>query len=130
MKRQRLFIAATLLVAGWAQAGELTPELFVRADLEARQATLTGMQEQINLLSAKKTATEVQKRVDANRAQISSIYSFYGTTPTAHAAYGTQYRAYIEGWLRAHPEWQTVYGQSTQDFQRLAAQLDGLRGKK
>lgn len=130
MRLPGLWLTFLVFSVGAASAVELTPELYVRADLDARAATLDGMQEQIDLLSHNTATVEVQRQVDANRSHVAGVFGFYGTTAAAHAVYGSRYRQAIEAWLMAHPEWQQAYQDAAQKFEQLAGQLDHRRGRK
>lgn len=74
-----LSVLAMLFAATSVFAAELTPETFVQADIEARQATLKGMSDRLALLSSR-TAT-VQEEIQLNAVteqQVSAVFIKFG----------------------------------------------------
>lgn len=115
-------LQSTLLLAQ-----ELTPETYTKADVEARELTLDGMRMQIDLLTQ---AADEQTRTNAalaNQEAVEAVFSGYGTSGSAHSAYGTQHNEAIEAWLASQPQWQSTYQELASEFATLSEQLNSLR---
>lgn len=110
-----------------AVASPLTPETLVRADVQARQTTLDGMQMQIDLLQQSASAAALMQASMANQAAVDAVFAAYGTTGARHSAEWTQQREAVEEWLTVHADWQQTYQSLNTKFQSLAQQLDSLR---
>lgn len=130
----KTLILSVLMSVFWSSLGasalaqELTYERFVRADLEAREMTLAGMQTRLALLQQGADASTQAQREDASRENVTAVFTRYNTTGPAHAAYGTQHEEAILAWLEASPEWQQQYDALAARFDALSQQLDALRG--
>ena len=109
-----------------AAAQGLSPERFVRADIEAREATLVGMEARLALLQRHADNATQEQLEDVNRRRVTTVFTRYGTTGSAHAAYGTQHRTAIAAWLEAHPEWQRRYAAVAARFDQLSQQIDAV----
>ena len=108
-------------------AQELTPETYVQADVEAQQLTLEGMRLQVELLSQ---AAEESVRINAalaNQEAVEGVFSGYGSSGSAHSAYGTQHSEAIQAWLAGQAQWQSTYEDLAAEFAALSEQLDSLR---
>lgn len=69
------FLAATLFA--WTGPGHpagLTPEAYVRADLEAREATLASMEERLTLLRAGGGSRAEMDALTRSQAAVESAY--------------------------------------------------------
>lgn len=106
----------------------LTPEQFVRADVEARTVTLQGLEAQLTALRQGVDVKAQTKLAEDNRQAVETVFNRYGTTGVAHTVYGTYASAAITAWLRAHPEWQQQYDDLGARLTSLSGQIDSLRG--
>ena len=113
--------------ATFAFASQLTPEALVRADVQARETTLDGMQMQIDLLQQSASPDALMQASMANQAAVEAVFTAYGTTGARHSAEWTQQREAVDEWLTVHFDWQQTYQNLNAKFQSLAQQLDSLR---
>jgi len=118
-----LFLAQPVIT----MAGDLTPETFLQADVETRQLTLDGMSQQIQLLNMGATDDQINKIVSDNQINIETLFNSFGTTGSAHSAYGTKNREAVEIWMVNNPEWQQHYDALDAEFATLSQQLSTLR---
>ena len=123
-------IVVTLLSLVWSVLAwaELTPETFVQADIEARQATLEGMVARLSQLQQNADLEDQAQLSEHNQADIDAIFERFGTDSASHAAYGSRHRAAIVAWLEAHPQHQQQYDDLAAQFEALSQQLDVLLG--
>ena len=118
--RAMLYILlAAVCTTGTAAAETLTPALYVQIEHEARQVTILGMQQRLQLLSAGGSPDALQQAGLENQQQVADVYEAYGTTAAEHAAYGTTRVDEIEAFVADNPEW-------AQDAQRLDSEFDAL----
>lgn len=110
-----------------AVASQLTLEALVRADVQAREATLDGMQMQIDLRLQSASPDALMQASMANQASVDAVFTTYGTTGARHSAEWTQQREAVDEWLTVHFDWQQTYQNLDAKFQSLAQQLDSLR---
>ena len=113
--------------SAFAFASQLTPETLVRADVQARETTLDGMQMQIDLLQQSASPDALMQASMANQAAVEAVFAAHGTTGARHSAEWTQQREAVEEWLTVHSDWQQTYQNLNTKFQSLAQQLDSLR---
>lgn len=125
---KRLIGLTCFLAWSSAHAAELTPRTYTEADVEVREVTMEGMRERFELLSAGATDDELFDAGSQNAALIEEIYSEYGTSGGAHAAYGSRERAAIDAWLAEQPDWQQHYQSLERDFEALRKSLETLQG--
>ena len=110
-----------------AVASPWTPEALVRADVQARKATLNGMQTQIDLRLQNASPNALMQASMANQASVDAVFAAYGTTGARHSAEWTRQREAVDEWLTVHFDWQQTYQNLDAKFQSLAQQLDSLR---
>lgn len=110
-----------------ALASPLTPEKLVRADIQAREVTLKGMQQQIELRRQNASPDALMQASMASQAEVEAVFTAYGITGARHSAEWTRQRDTIEKWLAVHFKWQQTYQKLEAKFQLLAQQLDSLR---
>ncbi|MGR9116090.1 MAG: hypothetical protein ACU85E_10010 [Gammaproteobacteria bacterium] len=122
------FILMVTLMTGNAWADTLTPETFVRLNSEARQLTLDGMEIRIGLLQNGATQEEQMAAAEQTQQSVEALFMSYGTTGSAHAAFGTYHQAAIEAWLEANPIWKQKETELNERFQTLSDQINGLLG--
>lgn len=115
-------------VASASQAGGLTPEAFVQADVAAREVTLEGMQSRLDLLKAGKSLADEMAAVAASETAVAKAFATYGTTANRHAAYAAQHGPEIEEWLDTNPDWQTRLLELQMQFSALSQEFDAIRG--
>jgi hypothetical protein len=129
-KIMRILAATWLLsVMPTGQAEGLDPYKYVAVEAEVRGLTLDGMAARVALLSSASSTPEQEATLDAaNREEIARAYRDNGTTPSAHAAYGTRHAEEIAAWLSANPAWQQHLDDLASEFDSLLNQLDGLTG--
>lgn len=108
-------------------AEDLTPETFLQADAETRQLTLDGMSQQIQLLGTSANDDQINQVVSDNQLNIEVLFNRFGTTGSAHSAYGTKNREAIETWMANNPQWQQHYDALDAEFATLSQQLSTLR---
>lgn len=128
MSTLQRFILMTALLAGNAWADALTPETFVRLNSEARQLTLDGMEIRIGLLQNGATKEEQMAAAEQTQQTVEALFMSYGTTGSAHAAFGTYNQEAIEAWLEANPIWKQKEAELNEHFQTLSNQINGLLG--
>ncbi len=105
----------------------LTLETYVKADVEARQRTIDGMYQQIDLLNSGANEAAINQASSSNQNQVDSVFEFYGTTGVTHSAYGGRHSKEIEQWLAGHSNWQQSYDALDDEFASLSQQLRTLR---
>ncbi len=128
---QRITLLLGVLLVGspaLAAAQDLTPEQFVRADVEVRTVTLQGLEAQLTALQQGADLETQTRLAEDNRQTVEAAFNRYGTSGAAHTAYGTRESEAIAGWLEAHPEWQQQYDDLTARLTALSGQLDHVRG--
>ena len=119
--------AAMLLTALAVSAGELVPQTWVATEAAVRELTVAGVSERLALLSSGNSTLRSEAVIaERNRQAVSRAYRDNGTTPTAHAAYGSRHATEIEAWLDANPEWQSYLDSLMVEFEELSSQLDAL----
>jgi len=110
-----------------ATAQELSPEAYVKAELEARRATLNGMQARLALVQQGAAIVEQSNLEEQTHQNVEAAFASYGFTGASHAAYGTRHSKAIAAWLEAHPgEWQEQYNDLVTRFDELSSQFDNL----
>jgi hypothetical protein len=110
-------------------ADELTPYDFVVIDLDVREVTLEDMIARIRRLQGDSRSHGLKAAVNTiTEQQVGEVYAAYGTSPVAHAAYGTRNAEAIAAWLDAHPEWQRRYEALRVQFIQLENTLARLLG--
>ena len=122
-----ILMAALLIGNAWAVEA-LTPETFVRSNSEARKLTIDGMEKRVGLLQKGATQEEQIVAAEQTNQAVETLFKSYGTTGSAHAAFGTYNKEQIEAWLEANPEWKQNEANLNQRFQTLSKQIDGLLG--
>lgn len=120
-------------LALWAAAGAchaqgLTPEVFVQADVAAREITLQHMADRLAALQAGMTLDEEMAALTASEQAVADIFASYGTTANLHAAYAAQHGPEIEAWLEANPAWQAHLLDLQTQFFDLSQEFDAIRG--
>lgn len=130
MGRRTLGMVAGFLITHVVAAGDLTLQMYVEADVDAREITLDGMREQIELLKAGADMDRLATASAANQHQVESALATYGVTSGSHAAYGSRNEQAIAAWLATHQKWQDTYNDLATEFKTLSQQLDSLRKGK
>ena len=117
-------LLAAVCATGTAAATEpLTPALYVQIEHEARQVTISGMQQRLQLL-AQGGDTEVLQQADlANQQQVTEVFAAYGTTAAKHAAYGAAQADEIAAFIADNPEWAEDARRLDNEFDALVAQF-------
>ncbi|KFB69756.1 hypothetical protein [Candidatus Accumulibacter vicinus] len=129
------FIAASLAALAlfaWTSPGhtaELTPEAYVRADIEAREATLASMEERLALLQAGGGSRAEMAALTRSQAAVESAYRKYGTSARAHGAYAATHARDISAWLKANPDATAHLMDLRTRFQGLSGAFDSVRGR-
>lgn len=122
------FILMVAFLAGNVWADALTPEAYVRSNSEARKLTLDGMEKRIGLLKNGATQEEQMTAAEQTNQAVEALFKSYGTTGSAHAAYGTYHKEQIDAWLEANPAWKQDEADQNQRQQTLSDQIDVLLG--
>lgn len=130
MSTLQRFILIAALLAGNAWADALTPETYIRSNSEARKLTLDGMEKRIGLLQKGATQEEQMEAAEQTNQAVETLFKSYGTTGSAHAAFGTYNLEQINAWLEANPDWKQNEDDLDQRFQTLSNQIDGLLGAR
>lgn len=110
MRIVSILAVALLFFAASAFAVELTPETFIQIDIEAREATLSGMQERLALLGTENVA--VQDEVQLNTATeelVAGVFARYGITQNDHGVYAEKNAKAIGEFLESRPDYQEAY---------------------
>ncbi len=118
-----LFLAQPVITV----AENLIPETYLQADVETRQLTLDGMSQQIQLLTMGASDDQINRIVFDNQVDIETLFNSFGTTGSAHSAYGTENREAIDTLVVNNPEWQQRYDALDAEFTTLSQQLSRLR---
>ncbi len=125
-KQYAIMLCLIFLVPAIIQAQTL--EDYVAADFAARQATLDGMAERVNLLRSDSYTPEKEMAMAlANQEQVDKAYGRYGTSSAAHTVYGSHYAKEIEQWVAGNSDAQLRYISLEQEFESLSGQLEALR---
>ena len=127
MKKQKVIGLLLCVQSGLIFAQNLTPETYVRVDVEARQLTIDGMHQQVDMLSGDVMIDTINSVSESNRDKVNTMFNYYGTTASAHSAYGTRYGKEIEQWLAGHSDWEQTYDALDDEFSSLSQQLSTLR---
>jgi hypothetical protein len=109
-----------------AIAQALSPETYIKADLEARRVTLAGMEARLVVRQRRANLEEEYRQAEENHQSVKEVFARYGVTGASHAAYGTQNREAIAAWLENNPEWQAQYDEIKARFVVLSNQFDEL----
>jgi hypothetical protein len=121
-------VALALAVAApgcWAQA---SVEEFIQADLDAREATIAGMEQRLAVMSAGPIDARLEADLIAQGEQsVGAVFARYATTGSAHAAFAQRHAEQITEWLDAHPDTVTRYGELQARWRSLADALDSAR---
>lgn len=115
-------------VASASQAGGLTPETFIQADIAARETTIEGMKTRLALLKSGMGLKDEMMAASVSETIVAQAFAKYGTTANRHAAYAAQHGSEIEAWLDAHPEWHTHLLELQMQFSSLSQEFDAIRG--
>lgn len=126
-RRLILALFALLPVCGFASG--LTPATFIQSDVEAREATLAGLQERLNILRAGGTPQDEMAAMERSQARVTEVFARYGTTSAAHGAYAASQGRAITNWLQANPDWPSRYTDLSARMQQLSAEFDRIRGR-
>jgi len=109
----------------------LSPEAYVKADIEARRVTLNGMEARLALIQKSANITEQSRLAEETRQNVEAVFARYGVTGASHAAYGTRHLKAIFAWLEVHPdEWQEQYNNLVVRFDALSSQFDNLSNRR
>ena len=114
---------AALSAGATAQTGGLTPEAFVLIDVEVREVTINGMDDRLTARGNGASDTQLRALHEDNRERVDQVYAAYGTTPGAHAAFGTRHADAIAAWLSEHPDMQRYYTDLESRFEQLSGQF-------
>lgn len=123
---------AALTLFAWTGPGHtagLTPEAYVRADIEAREATLASMEERLALLQAGGGSRAEMAALTRSQAAVESAYRKYGTSARAHGAYAAAHAQEIAAWLQANPDWEVQLMVLQTRFLGLSDAFDSVRGR-
>lgn len=115
----RIYVVTLLLWCSALQADQLTPERFVRIDIEIHEITQASMLKQLettDLTQREQLSLQAQKKIQA-------VFQKYGTTVSGHSVYGTHQQKKIKRWLRKNPEWQQRYDTLKKQFETINAKI-------
>ena len=110
-----MYVALLLLWTSALQAGQLTPEQFVRIDIEIQEITQANMLEQLettDLTQREQLSLQAQEKIQA-------VFWKYKTTVSKHSIYGSRQQKKIKRWLRKNPAWQQRYNTLQKRFETL-----------
>jgi hypothetical protein len=121
-----LALALAVAAAGcWAQS---SVEDFIQADLDARQATIAGMEQRLAVMGANPIDPQLEAALIAQSEQsVAAVFARYATTGGAHAAFAQRHAERITEWLDAHPDTVTRYEELQARWRSLADALDSAR---
>lgn len=122
-----LSVIAILIAAASAFAAELTPETFVKADIEARQATINGMYDRLALLSSRTATVQEETQLNAvAEQQVSAVFAKYGTTQNDHLVFAEKNAAAIADFLEANPEYQSANDSLSAQFSDISNRINSI----
>lgn len=122
-----LSLGALLLAATSVFAAELTPETFLRADIEARQATISGMADRLALLSTGTSTLQEQAQLNAvSEQKVSAVFGKYGTTQSNHLVYAEKNAAAIAEFLEANPDYQSTFDSLSSQFSDISNRINTI----
>ena len=104
------------------------PDMYVYVEVSVREATIEGMRQRLTLLQRSDYTIEADNVVDVQtRLRIADVYAQFGTTASAHVAYGTRNAALIGEWLNQNPTWKSRLASLDSQFRSLSNQLSASR---
>lgn len=122
-----LSLVALLLAATTLCAAELTPETFIQADIEARQATIKGMADRLALLSTGTATIQQETQLNAKtEQQVSAVFGNYGTTQSDHLVFAEKNGAVIADFLEANPDYQSTYDSLNAQFSDISNRINTI----
>lgn len=111
-------------------AVELTPETFFQADIEARQVTIEGMYDRLDLLSSgTATMQEEMQLNEATEQQVSAVFAKYGTTQNDHLVYAQKNTEALAQFLEINPDYQAAYDSLNDQFEAASDSINALLGR-
>jgi hypothetical protein len=110
--------------------GQSSVEQFIQADLAAHQATIAGMEQRLMVMNAGSVDPALDAELSEQIEQsVAAVFSLYGFTASAHAAFAQKHAREIEEWLEAHPDTVTTYGELQSRVQALIDALDSAAAR-
>ena len=104
------------------------PDMYVYVEVSVREATIEGMRQRLPLLQSADYTVEADNAIDAQtRLRIADVYAQFGTTASAHVAYGTRQAALVGEWLDQNPTWKSRLASLDSQFRSLSNQLSASR---
>ncbi|MFA7062096.1 MAG: hypothetical protein WC156_14920 [Pedobacter sp.] len=120
-----LSVLVMLFAATSVFAAELTPETFVQADMEARQATIKGMSDRLALLSSRTATVQEETQLNAvTEQQVSAVFIKFGTTQSDHLVYAEKNAAAIADFLEANPDYQATNDSLSAQFSDISNRIN------
>lgn len=122
-----LFLVAYLLSSSSLLAVELTPETFTQADIEAREVTILGMADRLELLSSGTVTIQEENQLNSSTEQmVIAVFYKYGTTQSDHLVYSEKNATAIAEFLEANPDYQTIYDSLNTQFADILNSIDAI----
>lgn len=125
----RLTVDALLLLP-LAALAQLTPQSFLQAEIEAREASIAGMEQRLTLLQSGADLKAEMTALAQSEARVDAVFQRYGTSAAKHAAYAAAHAEEIAAWLEANPEIQTRLGMLQTRVVELSNGFDSVRGRQ
>ncbi|MEW5250843.1 hypothetical protein [Microbulbifer sp. 2201CG32-9] len=109
-----------------SKAQEITVEHYIAMDLLARQATLDGVRQRLNLLQSRADRPEQLAQDSKTRQSVEAIYADFGTTSAQAVAWATRNRQAINHWLDGNPGLQAEYARIARELEQVSARIQAL----
>lgn len=104
------------------------PDMYVYVEVSVREATIEGMRQRLALLQRSDYSIDADNAIDTQtRVRVADVYAQFGTTASAHVAYGTRNAALIGAWLDQNPTWKSRQATLNSQFRSLSDQLSASR---
>ena len=104
------------------------PDMYVYVEVSVREATIEGMRQRLTLLQRSDYTIEADNVVDVQtRLRIADVYAQFGTTASAHVAYGTRNAALISECLDQNPTLKSRQANLDSQFRSVSDQLSASR---
>lgn len=109
----------------WAGPDEISEAAiadYVQIEVETRMLTNASLQQRRQLESGDDNDAAASREISRNSSDaIIRVYADFGTTASAHMAFGTRNAKAIARWLDANPQWQRMLEQLSSEFDSLLA---------
>lgn len=126
-KKILLFLVAYLLSSASLLSAELTPETFTKADIEAREVTILGMADRLDLLSSGTVTIQEENQLNSSTEQmVQAVFDKYGTTQSDHLVYSEKNATAIAEFLEENPDYQTIYDSLNAQFSDILNSIDAI----